>query len=266
MNTVRAVIFVISVSFLVFACSEPTQDERRDKRFSEMYDKAIKNEDYCEAYKVASLFPHADNGQTSQLTMMRHMEKWNKNIEESAIACKKKLWPKIQASIRSNLDDLNKYRTLQNISATYLGESLRLDSVQRACVVDLEINNTSDFDIVGFQGELDGDVNRKRVNYESKGYRDIILSGGGVYRTPDGFVAIPSGAKKTSSSCDFYVYELMARKGNSDVRARIKSVQLDDKKTVVLSELINNIYELERQLSLGYESVDLPKPKSIYQD
>ena len=142
-----------------------------------MYEKAIQGGNYCEAYKVASIFLYMDDSETSQLAMARRIEKWSKEINESSVACKKALWPKIEASIHSKLDELKKYLSLRDVTATYLGSSLRQDDFQRNCVVDLDISNKSTYDILGFDGRWDRGGVKTHVSYESRNYRKI--------KTPD---------------------------------------------------------------------------------
>lgn len=267
MNNICKFSSAIAVLFCMVGCSEPTPNERREKQFSEIYEKEIKSENYCEAYKIASQFPTMDDGETSERTTKKHMKKWSEYLDEASTACKKQIWPKVQSIMLSELDELKKKLTLRNITVKYLGGSLRPDNVERYCLVDFEIINGSDFDISEINGGwVMGGVTR-RFSYDIHEYIDAE-----AYNNSKGFYMRPrinkieSKTTRVGTVCDHDLYRHIAKNGSSDILIEVTSVKLDAGKgdLLYLSKIPGLILEKEKQLSLGVDGIDLPAASSVY--
>lgn len=265
--------FLIAGFVLASGCGEPTKDDQREKIFSGGYKKAMKESNPCEAYKFAATrFMYIDDGLNSRYDtaiIQKRMHEWEGKLHESSMDCKRKLWPRIEPSIHSELNELRKLESLRKFSAKYVGKSLRLSS-GRSCGLDMEFNNESDYKILEFSGywaPLRRPESRFHVSHEFKNHREVEFRGSyATMKIPLDWNPINPGTQKLEEICDFDVYMEISRTGMANVDIEIKEIKfLSDGKAnkISLPELKKKIDALEKKLTDGFEGVILPRPASI---
>jgi hypothetical protein len=257
--------FCIAQSILLAGCGK-TEDDRREEIFLNNFSEAIENKDACAAHRIATgRFMYTPASDENQRKLNTRMREWQDRTNESAIACKKNKWQQVKVNIEAERENLNKLLSLKRVSATYIGDSLRLDEINRNCVVDFYIHNASEFQVVSLSGNwVRQGGYREHFEYRSEKYkvmRSKNIAFNQPIKTPLGSDPIFPGNSKKEAECNFRITEEIKRNGGANIETNIQKIGIilnEKEKHFSLVEIESRVAEIERILKVGYEAINLP--------
>lgn len=234
------------IALIFFGCGEPTKDDVREKAFLKAYDETISDNNFCDAYKISrSRFSYISDRKTSDYLMAKRISEWDKRVSSSGDSCKKKLWPKIESSLKRDIEILTEIQSITNVTATFIGDYIGLDALNRECNIKTRIVNNSKFTI----SKIDGFWPKESEH-------------GIKYQESFEFSPTQPGDKITLIGCHFNITNYIKSHNNSDLELKIESVTItkgEKSQRIKFYDLNSQLNELKNNLEKGYTGIQVPQ-------